>query len=259
MVDRVRHDGKIGREAPLQGQMQMRGQVCKINRLQIGVEFAGEIFDIEKGTWRYDYPMNITSHNNAFSRLDVGLNDWSLKQQLKAIEALNQNPYEMDQTDYPSSDTTKEIHARDDDSAGGRPFSRHVHEAKQTILNGTTLRDKLLRAFQGDFIPYDSHPSSADELQDQAVIPPPVLLKPSDVDATAVPPLRIQSEMSGILSQNQLIYSWTRRHRAAHLPMNGDPEMELNPSQTRAIAMMLSERLSLVQGVSPACKVCDRC
>ena len=58
MVDRVRDDGKTGGDGPLRGQTQMRGQVYKTNRSQIGVEFAGEVFDIEKGTWRYVDFMN---------------------------------------------------------------------------------------------------------------------------------------------------------------------------------------------------------
>ena len=197
------------------------------------------------------------SYSNAYSRLDVGLSDWSLKQQLKAIEALNQNPYESDQTDYPAPDAINQTQAQVDNSARAQPFSRHSHEAKQTILSGTTLRDKLLRAFQEDFIPYDSS-SPTNEVHDQAVVPPPTFTKPFDIDATSVPPL-LEQESSGILARNQLIHSWAKRHRRAQLPMSGDPELELNPSQTRAIAMMLSERLSLVQGVSDARIVCDGC
>jgi len=118
---------------------------------------------------------------------------------------------------------------------------------KQTILSGTAMRDVLLRAFQEDFVPYDSY-SSAINADVHAVVPDGTQLKPTDIDATAVPTDR---SPDGILARNQLIQSWTRRFRDTPLLVEGDPELELNPSQTKAIAMMLGERLSLVQGVGP--------
>lgn len=131
----------------------------------------------------------------------------------------------------------------------------------QTVLQGTNLRDKILRAFQEDFIPYDPSaplhsgikPSdTADGPTPNKVVPR--QLSPGDVDATPIPSPHPINEPAGILAKNQLIQSWTKRYRSDNgrppVRAHGDPENGLNPSQTRAIAMMLSERLSLVQGVS---------
>lgn len=61
---------------------------------------------------------------------------------------------------------------------------------------------------------------------------------------------------SALFSENQLIHSWIKRHqREVPMAMPGDPELGLNPSQTRAVAMALGERLSLIQGVSLRARV----
>ena len=54
---------------------------------------------------------------------------------------------------------------------------------------------------------------------------------------------------SELFKDNQLINSWIKRHqRKVPMAMPGDPELGLNPSQTRAVAMALGEKLSLIQG-----------
>jgi len=178
-----------------------------------------------------------------------------LQQQLRAIKALNQDPFEQDLSDIsssdpPSSDTLdirSTIKAFTVKNASITPRT----DTKQTILHGTAMRDKLLRAFQEDFIPYDSS-SSASNADVHAVIPPASQLRPTDIDAVAAPSVSTHRGPSGIVDRNQLVQSWTRRFRGDSLPMEGDPDLELNLSQMKAIAMMLSERLSLVQGVSVA-------
>lgn len=58
------------------------------------------------------------------------------------------------------------------------------------------------------------------------------------------------SNPSSMFLDNQLIRSWIRRYeRFDPIKMIGDPELGLNPSQTRAVAMALGEKLSLIQGV----------
>ncbi|KDE03496.1 hypothetical protein MVLG_06009 [Microbotryum lychnidis-dioicae p1A1 Lamole] len=57
------------------------------------------------------------------------------------------------------------------------------------------------------------------------------------------------SNPSPLLCDNQLINSWVKRHqRCPPLAMEGDPILRLNDSQTRAVAMAMSESLSLIQG-----------
>jgi hypothetical protein len=55
---------------------------------------------------------------------------------------------------------------------------------------------------------------------------------------------------SALWAENQLIHSWIQRYRRLNpIKMEGDPDLGLNESQTRAVAVSLGERLSLIQGV----------
>lgn len=113
----------------------------------------------------------------------------------------------------------------------------------QAILQGTNLRDKLLRAFQQDYTPLKNETSTIHD-----IVPLQEELSASDIDAIPSPTPVLSSP--GLLARNQLIQSWTKRFRNPGQPLSieGDPVIGLNASQTRAIAMMLGERLSLVQG-----------
>lgn len=55
----------------------------------------------------------------------------------------------------------------------------------------------------------------------------------------------------GIFANDQMIQSWaTRYQKSSPLVMEGDPSIDLNESQVMAMAMMIGNPLSLVQGVS---------
>jgi hypothetical protein len=169
--------------------------------------------------------------SQADNRIDLGLNDHPYRTQRKAIRALQSDPIaqQADDTPFPSNP------------------SRLPYTPEETILNGTGLRDKILRAFQTDYIPYTPH----DTLSEARSAP---TIRPDDLDAIPVPTPSLPSENS-ILSDDQLIQSWTKRHRKAGraIRIEGDPDIRLNESQMRAMAMMLSERMSLVQGVRESC------
>ena len=96
-----------------------------------------------------------------------------------------------------------------------------VEGEPELVLKGTHLRDALLKGFD---------PSCPD----------------SQTDASQLD--------KGAFSDDPRISSWARRYRS-EIPQveEGDPQLPLNPTQVRAIALMLSERLSLVQGVRPQC------
>lgn len=69
-----------------------------------------------------------------------------------------------------------------------------------------------------------------------------------DVLLPLPPPLR-QTPAEGLFARDARIRSWYERHsRPRPLAMDGDPDLGLNASQTRAVATMLKEPLSLVQG-----------
>lgn len=182
-------------------------------------------------------------------RLDLGVSDWALQMQIQAIKALHNNPIEQDMDDIRNRPITRARPQLSDseDAAIDSVLSQmdqSKHQEHQTILNGTSVRDILLRAFQTDYLPPSS---SADEAH--IMVPEPTAMKPTDVDATPLPTPHAQAAPRGVLARDQLIQSWTRRYRSPRvLKIEGDPHIPLNQSQLRAIAMMLSERVSLVQG-----------
>jgi hypothetical protein len=186
---------------------------------------------------------------------------------MNAIQNMNYDPVQQDMADvqhfkdYPSMSQP----IQDESSLGSASNSiwpRKQPLPEQTILAGTALRDKVLRAFQEDYIPYEpkgelrissSGLAGNSELVNDGIVAPVKELHASDVDAVPVPSQKIHSvQASGGLVKNELIRSWSMRYRAEGevVRSDGDPDIPLNPSQMRAIAMMLSERLSLVQGVS---------
>jgi hypothetical protein len=186
--------------------------------------------------------------------------------QLEAIRLLNADPIDMERRDAQVAAEQSKYNSfhvsrgrsDDEDEVFNQPVRGRM--IQQTVFQGTIVRDKILRAFQEEFVPYDTSASLrigerlGDKVEPAPVVPVPSDLQPGDIDATPVPPAHPASEPLGVLAKNELIASWTKRYRteAGQLPLRveGDPEVPLNPTQMRAIAMMLSERLSLVQGVS---------
>lgn len=105
---------------------------------------------------------------------------------LNAIEHLNHDPEQLEEDSTPT---------------------------RQIILQGTMLRDLLLKGFQ-----------------------------PTERGSLA--------GADGAFAGNQMIQSWARRYQKENpVVMEGDPKLNLNRAQIRAIATMLGERLSLIQGV----------
>ncbi|GAA5871027.1 hypothetical protein JCM8547_005335 [Rhodosporidiobolus lusitaniae] len=101
---------------------------------------------------------------------------------------------------------------------------------REWTLQGTELREII--------VPHLPSPSSSPH---DPSLPS---LSPSATDTAA------STHPSSLLRSNQLINSWIQRYSRPGPPlaMPGDPELGLNESQTRAIAMGLGERLSLIQG-----------
>lgn len=89
----------------------------------------------------------------------------------------------------------------------------------------------------------DGDDSPAAELS-RLPIPPLPVARPDQTTTSSNP--------SSLFTDNQLINSWIRRNqRDPPMHMIGDPNLGLNPSQTKAVAMSLGERICLIQGVSP--------
>ena len=106
---------------------------------------------------------------------------------------------------------------------------------RQTILQGTHLRDIILRGFS---------PSTASSIeQDNSGVE----------ETTSSSSLVTEPQVTdnrGMFKNDLLIQSWATRYSSPDpIVVEGDPILkDLNPSQIRAIATMISQRFSLIQG-----------
>lgn len=220
-------------------QSMLKGTVLHNPRGMVRVTFPSLPPDILEGHWR----------------LDVGNNDFAFKRQREALTKLHLDPVRQDMMEFTNRPFQLPPKFKD---IGDEVLweARRRPDKEQKILYGTGLRDLLLRRFQEDYQPLNSQPAnpkdSESEFADDGISSETVGMKPSDVETHPAPTPHAEDAPRGILTRNKLIDSWTRRYRDRQEPLvvEGDPHVPLNPSQLRAIAMMLSERLSLVQGVS---------
>ena len=106
------------------------------------------------------------------------------------------------------------------------------------ILRGTSLRSILLDSFSPS--PSVSHPHPPLQAPDD----------PAYIRSALSHASRMTSEHSGIFSEDMSIASWCKRYaREDPVRIEGDPILDLNATQIKAVAMMIGEPMSLVQGV----------
>lgn len=109
---------------------------------------------------------------------------------------------------------------------------------RELIFHGTHLRDVLLRSFSPDLTAKHAPLQDAD-----------------DVDYISHETLDHKSRQSGdhggAFKDDMRIQSWAKRFAEVNpVRVEGDPVLSgLNATQTRAMAMMIGEKISLVQGV----------
>lgn len=105
---------------------------------------------------------------------------------------------------------------------------------RQFILQGTYLRDILLRAFRP--------PTEDSTEQEQSE-------STEDASINATSELAL-SDIRGMFKDDMFIQSWATRYSSPDpVVVEGDPILkDLNASQIRAIALMISQRFSLIQG-----------
>jgi hypothetical protein len=107
-----------------------------------------------------------------------------------------------------------------------------------TILQGTALRSILLSSFTPSSLP--SHPHRLLQAPDDTTY----------IHSTLSHPSRTISDNFGVFRDDMRIASWCKRYaRIEPVRVEGDPVLDLNTTQVRAIAMMIGEHISLVQGV----------
>lgn len=148
-------------------------------------------------------------------------------------------------------------------------ISRLNHDPRQQELSsdpdnelafhGTFLRDILLRTFGGKK-DKDGHVHAHVALQAPDDVSYPghsQLDHPHHQDTTLVPSLnenhagKREALFTGVFSEDLRIQSWARRYSHANpVRVEGDPVLDgLNSTQIMAMAMMIGERMSLIQGV----------
>jgi hypothetical protein len=117
-------------------------------------------------------------------------------------------------------------------------FQRASTCSEEFILQGTGLRDVLLRSFQ-----LHSSGQESDTIS-------PSLEGPADVTP---PPVDLPWGEMGAFKEDQRIVSWAERYMKPNpIKMDSDPPINLNESQMQAVAAMVGRRISLIQGVSAA-------
>lgn len=148
-------------------------------------------------------------------RIDIGLDTSSYALQSAAIDNLYLDP------------ARQRAHNATQVAAVQHAFVRSgvVPTLREWALQGTELREAIV-------------PASAPQ-------PPAQRPRAAEQKAAVADPLR-----SDLLRQNQLVNSWIERYRRDDpIVLPGDPDLGLNASQTKAIAMALGDKLSLIQGV----------
>ncbi len=112
-------------------------------------------------------------------------------------------------------------------------------EKQEFMLHGTQVRDVLLKSFS----PEARTAQQPHHLQDPA--------DPNYPSGELEHKSKLNESFKGAFSEDMRILSWVMRYsRRDPLVLDGDPDLgKLNRSQVRAMAMMIGERISLIQGV----------
>lgn len=113
-----------------------------------------------------------------------------------------------------------------------------VGDGQDYMLHGTHLRHILLDSFSPTSQSTHSVPlQRADEIKY-------VSLETLDHDG------RVSKVSRGTFKDDMRIMSWAKRYmRSNPVRVEGDPVLPLNSSQVRAVATMIAEEMSLIQGV----------
>ena len=122
-------------------------------------------------------------------------------------------------------------------------FEQASSASEEFILQGTGLRDVLLRSFQPQNFGQESDATS-DFLEGSAVV------------ASTPAPVDFSWRDKGAFKDDQRIVSWAERYMKSNpIKMDSDPPINLNESQMQAMAAMIGQRISLIQGVSVASSI----
>ncbi|SCV68045.1 BQ2448_166 [Microbotryum intermedium] len=171
-------------------------------------------------------------------RIDIGLDDASYHLQRAAVDNLY---YDSARQRRHNERTLQAAHIAFE-------RSKVCPTIREWALQGTDVRELIVPTESTPSIDVAQDPADfsfddlIDGLAESVVVPTPTT---QAEEATSV----VASNASPLLCDNQLINSWVKRHqRSPPMAMEGDPILRLNNSQSRAVAMAMSESLSLIQG-----------
>ena len=171
---------------------------------------------------RICFPDSFDDLDQGVWRLDLGRPNLVYERMRTAISHLQHDPHEIEQTVAGSS--------------------------SQYMLQGTQLRDVILRTFDPEKSPWQDHAQR--QALDDVIYPSHDVLEHKDRGRTNFADL-------GAFRNDQRIMSWAKRYSKDHpIVMDGDPPIDLNNSQRRAIATMIGQRISLIQGVGGKTSLC---
>lgn len=172
-------------------------------------------------------------------RIDIGAEMTGIELQRAALESLFFDPAIQRAHNHEEVRKGQLEHVL----TGDRP--RRLHELS---LRGTDLRELIVPPEGDDAYTKRPAPQNTVTYTDGAFKDAAgVAITTPEPAVEAVP---APSVPSALLRDNQLINSWIMRYsRDDPIELPGDPQLGLNPSQTKAIAMALGQRLSLIQGV----------
>lgn len=232
IISRTKHDvDAVKRKDVWPGQPKaqdlLTGSVVRKDMGSVSVAWEGKIPDLDKGVWR----------------LDLWTSDIVLKRMKMAVRNLNMDPAVQEKetlqpvqakeaTDAPGLHIDSIVDFDNDDEFHSQGASSPVPPPiqRENMLIGTHLRDVILGSFRKPSLSSSSTSSS------------PV------TDAITTPDVM---KTSGAFVDDQRLLSWCKRQLVDDrnpIKIPGDPDINLNRSQMRSIALMLSQRASLIQG-----------
>lgn len=212
-------------------------------------------------------------------RLDIGRPDLVFERMRAAVHSLGVELDEVLEAESQSNHDSSNPSSSSSTLSANPNISLEYLEWKENILQGTVLRDVLLKGFEpgragtrkrhldeakrdGEGHEGESSSSSLSAAHEEELVNEEtdpfggIDFEPEEAPTTETPSVEgvVTKIDHGIFFEDQRIQSWVRRYSLpVPLVMDGDmPLPGLNPSQIRAMALMIGKRVSLVQGVRPS-------
>ncbi|KAM0791996.1 hypothetical protein ACM66B_007108 [Microbotryomycetes sp. NB124-2] len=190
--------------------------------------FQGDLIDVRDGQLIVAFEeTDVWLLGEEEYRIDIGNDDTSYKLQSRAIDNLYFDPERQRKRNADVVEAAQLAH-----------LDGITTTLREWALQGTDLRDLVVPSLD-----------KSRELDRDRTAQQDPQYELFDGDVTQKTASEPASNPSSLFADNQLINSWIKRHaRDDPIKMTGDPDLGLNESQTKAVAMALGQSLSLIQG-----------